>query len=307
MAQRDMPGKTRKSNLKDSRVELPRVKSSNLRSLRDFVEASVALKKIVGSIVQFHIVIDANILIRQVVWASKRKNPAAITHLHECIQAGTIIVYATTRVVSEVEEHLPLIAAKKGADIETYRTEWLRLKPLLLINDPDEALVAKYGEGRDPDDAPTIALAEALKAIGILTDDNDISAMGGTIIPESFIAAARDYSRQATLNVTIQISGYYIAVGTGRGLMGAISILQRYIAWIRHLRTEYKAVLFLAVLACLIHPRARQAIISTTKTLTQHVPEFAGALLQLSIFLSDIMATNPAVPPSLTDHATDRL
>ena len=303
MAKRKTTRKKRELTLEELRAELPRVDSTKLSSLRDLVAATLSLKELIGPIAQFHVVVDANILIREVLWAAERENPVGRTKLHECIRAGTIIAYATPRVMSEVEEHLPVVAAGRERSIETYLGEWAGFRALVRIEEPDFAVVEKYAGGQDPDDAPTIALAEIIGAIGIFTRDTDIAAMDGNCIPESFMTAARDYSRQAALNVTIQVSGYYIAIGAGHGFMGTIAVLESCATWFRGLRMEFKVLLFLALIATIAHPRSRTLIVSALTTLGQRFPyRMAVELLQCATVLGEMVIANPAVPPSLPNQ-----
>lgn len=234
---------------------------------------------------------------------SKEKNPRGRSHLHECIQAETVIAYATPRVVSEVEEYLPTIANDRRLSIETCLAEWTNFKALLRIEDPDPSVIEKYAGGQDPDDAPTIALAEIIGAIGIFTKDTDIAAMGGTCIPISFILEARNYSRQAALNVTIQAGGYCIAVGAGYSFTGAIAVFERCATWFRGLRAEVKLLLLLAIILAFVHPRSRALIVAAIKTFAQRFPyRVAAELFQCAMLLGDMVITNPATPPRLPNR-----
>jgi hypothetical protein len=128
----------------------------------------------------------------------------------------------------------------------------------------------------------------------------DIAAMGGTCIPINFILEARNYSRQAALNVTIQVGGYYIAVGDGHGLMGAISVLEYCATWFRGLRSEIKLFLLLAAIMAFAHPRSRTMIVAAAKGFAKRFPyQLAAELLQSTVLLGDLVITNPAVPPNL--------
>lgn len=303
MTKRKSGGRKRKLTLDEFRAALPRVDSAKLSSLRDLVAATLSLKELIGPIAQFHVVVDANILIGEVIWAAERKTPTGRTKLHESIRAGTIVAYATPRVMSEVEEHLPGVAARRDRDVGTYLDEWASVRTLVRIEEPDFSVVEKYAGGQDPDDAPTLALAEIIGALGIVTKDTDIAAMGGNCIPYRFIEAARDYSRQAALNVTIQVGGYYIAVGAGHGFMGAMAALESCATWFRGLQTEFKILFFVALVAAIAHPRSRGLIVSAVTTLLERFPyRLAADLFQCAMVLGELVISNPAVPPQLSNQ-----
>ncbi len=180
-------------------LSLPR--SDLLPTLRRAVESIDQLKHLVGPIAEFHVVVDANILIADLLWIlEKRRSNTARTGLQECIRAETIIAYVAPTVVAEVEEKLPLITAERGLCHDAWRPEWGSYKSMLRIQEPDPVSLQRYADGQDPDDAPTLALADVIAASGILTRDSDIPAMGGNPIPVEFVLEMRDYSRKTAVS-----------------------------------------------------------------------------------------------------------
>ena len=302
MVKHKIPTKVETPKTSSGMSTLHIIPSSVLKSIREIIDDSEGLKKIVGVPVQFHLVFDSNVLLGQIIWSSKRRNPLALAQLHEAILAGTIIPHVTTRVINEVESHIPEIAAQKRASPESYLTEWLRLKPLLQVEDPDPLLVKTYSAGRDPTDAPTLALAEYLNVVGIVSKDHDIAAMGGRIVSDEFITAARDYSRQAALNVTIKIGGCYVALGAGKGLRKAISILNACIGLLRGSRAEVKAIIFIIIILITVHPKSRNTIVSSANNLLVRFPDLTESLLQCVIYVSGLLESNPALPPMPCDY-----
>lgn len=258
------------------------------------------LGQLVGPIAEFHIVIDSNILIREIIWAGKRERAAARTMLHECIVAGTIIAYVTPTIVSEVEEHLTSVAVKYKLSPAQCLAEWAIYKQMLHVREPDHASLEKYVGGQDPDDAPTLALADMLGAFGILTRDSDILAMGGNCIPVGFVVRARDYSRKTTVSLSIQIGGYYVSIGAIQAFLLVVSALRHGVSLFRGLPPQIKIFAFMVLAFIAAYPKSRYLAISSLKALRRGLPDaLPRQILQTILYLADMAADNYALPPTI--------
>jgi predicted nucleic acid-binding protein len=274
------------------------VRSDLLLNLRRLLECRADLRNIIGSIAEFHIVVDANVLIGDILWlVCKRKDPAAKSALQECILAGTFVAYVTNRVTDEVERHLRLIAVKRGISADVWTSEWLAYKSLLRIQDPEPFLVERYVNGRDPDDAPTIALADAIAACGILTEDRDVKAMGGRVIPITFKLEARDYSRKATVSVSIQIGGYIVTLTAIEGVKLAASALQRGLEWLRALPDGIKVAAVIGLMVALLHPKSRSMMLAALTKVGVAASDAFPLVLECVASLAAIAEENRATPP----------
>lgn len=192
--------------------------SNNLLCLRRLIKEIKPFNQLsdfIGDLAQFHLVIDANCILGDIIWLVKeRKNPEAKTEIQECILAGTFIVYCTKTVVKEVNEHLKDIASQHNIPMNSLKKEWKSYKAMLKIKELDKAIINKYKNSRDPDDAPTLRLADLLPADAIISKDKDLKSMGGKVLSAKpvgdkgvlvfeFCASARDYSRKATITTFI--------------------------------------------------------------------------------------------------------
>ena len=91
------------------------IPSGNLKSIRSIFEHMPQLEKLTGGAVQFRVIVDANIIIRELLWlVGKRKNPNATTQLQEVVAADTIILHAPVYLEAEVMKYLPVLAEEKG-------------------------------------------------------------------------------------------------------------------------------------------------------------------------------------------------
>lgn len=278
----------------------PLPRSDILPTLRHVVNAVARLKQLIGPVAEFHLVVDANVLIADLRWIFKKRHTAnARTNLQECIAAGTIIAYVTPTVVGEVEEKLALMAADGGLSEAVWRPDWARYKSMLRIVEPGIVALERNPFGRDPDDAPNVALADMLSADGILTNDTDIAGMGGTAISVGFVIQARDYSRKAAVSVSIQVGGYYLVVGTRIAVNELAKALRHGAARFQALPVGVKILVLLAVLCVVLHPRSRNSIASTLKAIGRSIPDVLPQILQAAFSLACIAAENETSPPML--------
>lgn len=213
--------------------------------------------------------------------------------------AETIIAYVTPTVVSEVEEKLPFIADKRGLSHDVLLREWATYKGMLHIKEPDHAKLEPYANGQDPDDAPTLALADTLQACGILSLDSDILAMGGRLIPIEFIFQARDYSRKAAISVSIRVGGYFIVVGASGALKVLTSAIEQSAAWFRKLPHSAKSLAFMVLILGILHPKVRNSIAASANMIGGKLPGALSQILQLMLCLAELAADNEASPPML--------
>jgi len=224
------------------------------------------------------------------------KKVMARTSLHECIVAGTILAYVTPTVITEVEEWLPALATERGLTQNSWVTEWGKYKRMLRVKGPDPIKLAQYANGQDPDDAPTVALAETLSACGILSKDSDIGAMGGALIPVEFILEVREYSRKAAVSLSIRIGGYLIFAGTAQALVVA---LKQCIYFLKNLPDSVKALAFIVLLFVVLYPKLRISVTSWLKSLGGRLPDVRPQIVQIISALAEIAADTQAVPPPL--------
>jgi hypothetical protein len=219
--------------------------------------------------------------------------------LLECLIARTIIAYVTSNVVVEVERNMERLATERCIPADVWTPHWAAYKPLLRIEDPDPLAVAKYANGRDPTDAPTLALADVLAVCGILSKDKDIKAMGGKVISIRFKLEARDYSRTATVFVSLQIGSYYVAVGAVDAILFAARALGQAIERFHALPDAVKIIAVLAIAAALLHPKSREAILGalakTGAVASDAFPAVMAFLLQAAQILEENRATPPVV------------
>lgn len=159
-------------------------------------------------------VVDSNQIIRQLLWAtSTRRQTDARTDLAEVIDSGLIRVYAPEQLSEEVESKIPILAVEKDIPEDSLRQEWLAIRSKLTF---ESVAGRKHKRGvRDPKDWPFVKLARRVGAIGILTHDLDIPAMGAKLIPTKTLTKMRDYARATTVAVGSLVTLFFWAIIIG--------------------------------------------------------------------------------------------
>lgn len=74
-----------------------------LSSIRRFLEVRREFAVLLGQLATFRIVVDANILIRDLLWLlTKRRDQNVKPALLECLESKTIVAHVTPRILEEV-------------------------------------------------------------------------------------------------------------------------------------------------------------------------------------------------------------
>ena len=234
------------------------VRSEELASLRQMIGQIQGLARMVGSVAQVALVVDANVVLGDLLWlCSKRTNPTAKTELMEAVSAGTIIACIPPFALREIPEKIPYVAARRNVDEASLYSAWEEYRELLRIERPDPDRVQVLREGRDPDDADYIALADTIGARGILSRDKDIVAMGGTVVSMEVVGYLKDYSRAAAIEFNIKVSGFAFLNVSAASLVAAVEVLKGFTAQLRRLPDGVKICLVGLALLVLLNDKSR--------------------------------------------------
>ena len=256
------------------------------------------MKNLLGHLAQFNVVVDANIILGDLIWlVSKRKNLEVTTELVECIKAGTIVAYVTCSVLAEVDEHISTIATDKNLPEDALRREWKSYRKIIKVRTPRRHLVDRYKEGQDPDDAPILALAKMIRADGILSKDGDIVAMGGLVIEFDFTKKARDYSRKTAVAATIRYSGGIVLSVSWASIKIILKSAADCVAWFRSLPTSVQIILLFAVVAVASNKNVQEHVIAMIAPLRTAIsgrwPEAIDWLASVGAMLAENTIKSP--------------
>ena len=263
------------------------------------------MKNLLGHLAQFNVVVDANIILGDLIWlVDKRKKPEATTELVECIKAGTIVAFAPRSVLNEVNKHIATIAASKSLSEEELRREWKAYRKLIKVRTLRKEIVDRYKDGQDPDDAPTIALAEMLRADGILSKYEDIVAMGGLVIEMDFTRHARDYSRKTAVMATIHYSSGMALTVSLALIKNALQVVARFVSWFRTLPAPVQVIIFLAIIAVASNKKVQERVISMIVSIVPAISGHWPEILDVLAIVGETLAENTIPPPAPTFKAS---
>lgn len=284
------------------KIDLKFIRSDLLVPLRKALDSIELFRQLAGPLTSFLLVIDANILIGSVYWLTRdRKNPEARGDLLECLAVGMITAYVTPTIILEVENRLVELSAATKIDLAIWKSNWDQIKPRLHVQEPPAELVAKYLTGRDPSDAPTLALAEHLNNATIVSRDLDAAAMGGRVVNAAFVLEIRNYARKKAVCLSLQYGGCIVTIGGAQAMRTLIAAGKAIAIWFRRLSPEAKTLVVLPILFLLLHPGFRSSLVSRLKTASKATAELLPIGLSITYDLMQQFYLNQASAP-VADH-----
>ena len=247
------------------------------------VLGQIAVFKDHVNVFQVDLILDANIVIRDLLWlARKRTNPAARTELMELMDCEVVRAHAPFFLVRELNVNLPLLAKDNDLDVKLLRALWKQYRKrirLVPVGGP-----AKTKDVADPKDVPYLRLQKKL-SYPIASEDPHIAAMGGNVVRIQVFGALRAYSRHAAVEYQFKVTG------AGSAIMLAV-MAESGIALLKRIPTLPKPVLWggVALIGLLLaHPTSRKRILEIGAGL------FQGGAQALE-------ATFGALEPLLEEH-----
>jgi hypothetical protein len=194
----------------DARRRLkPVVKSDWLPQLQELASQIPAFAPFLEDYVQLRLVIDANMVHEELQWRlGSRRDPDSRSALHECAIARVVILFAPDHLESEIQEHLPRIAERCGADTTAAAREWHSFRQLLHWYKPQSLELPNRTQVTDEDDLPYIAAWRELGADAIYSRDKHIEEMKAPTIRVA-LAPLRSYARGTTVRLAVQIGSVF--------------------------------------------------------------------------------------------------
>jgi predicted nucleic acid-binding protein len=262
------------------------IRSDSLAHLRTSIEHFQRLNLDLGLVAQFSLVIDTNIVIKELLWLSRsRRDPNAKSGLVEVVDANTVKLFGPPALFEEVLEKIPVVSAELAVDAQVMFEHWYEFKKFIQLEVPDPSLTQELQSGIDPDDAPFVALQRTIDAAGILSKDPHITAMGGHRVSLDCIFYLRDYSRNSAIEMSIKVAGTSLLIA-GVASIGAACRAARSLsaAYVR-LPDWVKLTLVVGGLLALSNPKARTATVNLVQRLAKGISEASPKAIGL---ISDV-------------------
>jgi len=230
------------------------IKSDNLKWIRDLVADHPELQQL-GKIVQLRFVIDANIVLAELIWLAKsRRDPTARTNLQEVIASGTVVPFAPMVLEEHVRRRLADISAEENIPLGRLEELWQEYRASLSFHEPDPVATTRPEWTRDPTDVPYLVLQSQVGATAIYTNDKDIKAMGGPVVTAEVILSLRDYARSSAVELSLKIGGVVLTLGAAAAVYGMIrAVIEVFI----RLPPAVQLLAVVALVAAILHPRSR--------------------------------------------------
>jgi hypothetical protein len=234
------------------------IDSAQLGAFRAFLDLHPEIKKIVGEIFQFCIVLDANMAIGDLLHKYKKPHIQK-TALEECMQSSVIRVCAPRWLDTEmVQSTIPQVAKKQGIPEPALQALWATYRLQIEWSDKHAQPGAPINDQVDHKDIPYAAVQHECHADGILSHDRGIERAGGNRLTFQFVLSARTYARATVCSMTISVSGTIV---TSFGVQALAELAKQVSGAVGRLPDGVKLLLLAAIAAALLHPTSRRVIL----------------------------------------------
>lgn len=266
------------------------VKSDILDSVRAIAELFHPLDTMVGTLLQFRIIVDACYINSELRWIlGRRQNPESRTNLQEIIDAGTVRVYAPACIEAELEEHYPEISTDLGVSVERIHQEWLVYKKRLRLYNPKRTLPGDVSISDVDDVDYGIAFFE-LAANALLTEDKGFDGSGVPTINKHLVIELRTYSRDSAYHYSFYYGTATLGMVAGPLLEEFIKFVPVLWASVKSIAKQIKIFLLVAVLFVLIHPGLRKTVFEKLQLFHREFTEMLNyALVEFASYCDKVI------------------
>lgn len=236
------------------------ITSDHLPALRELLFALPQFASAFGEPQHLRLVIDSSFVVSDLIWLVKhRTNPSARTNLQEAVASGTVTAFAPTELRSQIEKHLPRIAAEEQIPGESLYVEWRSYQACLIFCQAEfDPHVRVVNPNRDPNDLPFIYLVANVGAAAVLTKDKDLPAMGAPTAPIAIVLQLREYARGKVVELSILAGSSTVVTGVSVGAIKLVSGLVTALArGFARLPNSVKLLLILGATFAILHPKSR--------------------------------------------------
>ena len=196
---------------------------------------------------RWDLVIDTNVIIRELLWLAKHRpeKPTIRTRLQESLVAGVVAPIAPEQLRTEVAKHLPIIAAKKGLNLDFLQSLWKEYQGHLVFQPVvrNEEIASRLD---DPDDSTFVQLSQITGA-PVLPEDKGFQTAGVPWVRSPIMEFFRDYGRAKTAEIGSLLSVSIVILMTGSVVVGATACLLRFFR-----RRPFLTILLLSVAGTIV-------------------------------------------------------
>ncbi|BDW94342.1 hypothetical protein MACH10_00270 [Thalassospira tepidiphila] len=232
--------------------------------------------------------LDANIAIRDLLYNKYRKPHLKQTTLEEVVKSGVVRLYAPSWLEAEMlSSTIQQVSQKYEIPQETLFSSWESYKAIIIFDARFDYPKEVNSSCLDPKDAPYVQLQNAISALGILSNDRDIDALGGTRLDRELVMTIRAYARSASYSVSIKVGGVIIS-------NISLSILRDVMLFFRDMVARMpnwmKLLLLVGVFFVLAHPESRARLSAVIKSIGQGIGDVWPDIQQFLTYASERVA-----------------
>jgi predicted nucleic acid-binding protein len=261
------------------------IRSDSLPDMSALCERHVVLQQVVDKTLQIRLVLDANIVQRELRWrVGSRQKQGAKTGLHEAIEAQVVIALAPTVLEEEINDHVAKIAKDERVSEDRVREEWAEFRQHIHFYEPE--LTEAASNCIDPDDVPYKQTCIELGAHAVYTKDRHFQSMEVPLLMVDLDGVFRKYARANSVKLAFTLGSTFSVTISVSVLKELLTLSMR---GIRRIPTPLKIAFGAAIAAALIHPKSRAKIIGLSKTLWNKLnnPKLRALLSSLVMQLAE--------------------
>lgn len=256
------------------------IPSDDLLRWRELCLHWAPLFRLLELLPQFRLVIDANVIIEDLLFLTqRRKNPAARTHLQEVIDSGAVVALAPFELWDEIEEHIPRLAIEEGVPEEALRGAWLEYQSRIRFIAVGQISEEEAAAAVDPDDLPYVRLCHKVRADAVVSRDWHITALGAQSVEREVLKHVRDYAREKTPEIVLRVGTYGVTIPAVAGLHALGKIIGGVAKGFAKLPREAQLLLLVGAILLIAHARSRKAVAAAISAQAARAKEPALQLL----------------------------
>ena len=262
-------------------------RSDAFKSFYELIQRVPALATMLPSLIRIQLVIDANVVLAEIRWRLKRRNPSARSDLSEAIDSGILIAVAPKYLLSEIDdEHLARILKGTDKTILDAKREWEDFRSRIHLYHPlsegDESMRAV-----DPDDVVYVQTCDEIGADAVHSRDKDLIRMGARVTSVTPDRTLRDCARSNAIVMGIGVSSTFAVTITYATLRGVWALIERGIEGFCSLPTWLKILIAASAITIATRPSFRERAAATWSELCSAwesvAPGIFDVLAQLAI------------------------
>jgi predicted nucleic acid-binding protein len=285
-------------------------------AVRDIAMGLLQLGRFDSLITARAIVLDTNIILKDLGQICKKKKP---TTLYTEAEFGFFKLLVTPSIIDEVEEHIPKYARNTKNNVQDMIHTWEIYKQKLVVINPTPKVTIQNKKllERDPDDAPTAYLIEMIQPYLSLSADKDLIDYGfaqkGDWLP--YVLKSSNLVKRDVGQIIFSVGTLVVVFGLSKNISLIVKLLFRVI---QNIPKQIVSLFGIVLLSIILDKKTRNWIVKKIKKMMLNInsptlfSNIKNTLVALSEnykvwfedekFVKQGNVNNPTVPSSLIGY-----